>query len=300
MIISVSRRTDIPAFYSDWFFNRIREGYVLVRNPFAAGQVSRISLKREKVDCFVFWTKNPEKMLPDLDLIKDYPFYFQFTLNPYGMEFERNVPDKTRVSDTFLRLSDKLGPKRVIWRYDPVIINDAFSVERHEECFGKLADKLCAYTSKCIISFVDYYKKIDKAFKTNAIQELQEEKIKEAAKKISVIGNTYGLKLETCAEKTDLWEYGIGHACCIDPELITEITGTPVRYKKDANQRKECGCAASVDIGAYNTCIHGCLYCYATYSKASVDRNRAGYDPDSPLLCSSLKITDKITDRRTL
>ena len=300
MIISVSRRTDIPAFYSDWFFNRLGEGFVLVRNPFNMSQVSRISLRKDAVDCFVFWTKNPELMLPDLGSIKDYPYYFQFTLNPYGSEFERNVPDKTKVIDTFIRLSDKIGPKRVIWRYDPVIINNTFGVEKHEEYFGILAHKLHTYTSKCIISFVDYYKKLDKAFKAYDIQELQEEKIMEAAKKISGIAGTYGLKVETCAEKTDLSEYGIGHARCIDPELIEEITGAPVKYKKDGNQRMACGCIPSVDIGAYNTCAHGCLYCYATYSKASVDRNCAVYDINSPLLCSKLKTEDKVLERKTV
>jgi DNA repair photolyase len=298
MIISASRRTDIPAFYSKWFFNRIKEGFVLVRNPFNISQVSRISLEKNMVDCFVFWTKNPEKMLSDLDLIRDYPYYFQFTLNPYGSELERNVPDKAKVIDTFIRLSEKIGPKRVIWRYDPIIINKAFNVEKHEEGFGKLAGKLQKHASKCIISFVDYYKKTDKAFKANDIAELQEEEIKETAKKISLIAGAYGMKIETCAEKLDLSEYGIGHARCIDPVLIEEITGTLTDYKKDINQRKACGCISSVDIGTYNTCLHGCMYCYATYSKVSVDRNHADYDVNSPLLCSKLKTEDKILERR--
>ena len=298
MIISASRRTDIPAFYSEWFFNRIKEGFVLVRNPFNMSQVSRISLKKDVVDCFVFWTKNPEKMLPELDLIRDYPYCFQFTLNPYGSELERNVPDKTKVIDTFIRLSDKIGPKRVIWRYDPVIINKTYGVDKHEEGFDKLAGKLHSHTSKCIISFVDYYKKTDKAFKANDIAELQEEKTRETAKKISAIAGTYGMKIETCAEQIDLSEYGIGHARCIDPDLIEEITGTSIEHKKDANQRKSCGCIPSVDIGTYNTCRHGCMYCYATYSKKSVERNHADYDVNSPLLCSKLKTEDKILERK--
>ncbi|NJD03874.1 MAG: DUF1848 domain-containing protein [Ruminiclostridium sp.] len=299
MIISASRRTDIPAFYSDWFFNRLREGFVLVRNPFNLSRISRISLKKDAVDCFVFWTKNPEMMLPRLGLVKDYPYYFQFTLNPYVSEFERNVPDKTKVVDTFIRLSDKIGPKKVIWRYDPVIINNTFGLEKHEEHFSILARKLHKHTLKCIISFVDYYKKMDKVFKAYDIQELPEAKIREAAKKISGIAGTYGLIVETCAEQINLSEYGIGHARCIDPELIREITGAPVKYKKDGNQRKACGCIPSVDIGAYNTCAHGCLYCYATYSKGSVDRNCTTYDVDSPLLCSKLKAGDKVSEIRS-
>lgn len=297
MIVSASRRTDIPAFYSEWFFNRLREGFVLVRNPFNVNQVSRISLKRDAVDCFVFWTKNPEPMLHRLDFIKDYPCYFQFTLNPYGREFERNLPDKAKVIETFIRLSEKIGSKRVIWRYDPIIINDALPMEKHEKYFHRLAARLHNHTSKCIISFVDNYKKTDKTFKAHGIQELQAERIRETAKRISAAAGAYGLKIETCAEEIDLAEYGIGHARCIDPELIEEISGRAVNYKKDGNQRKACGCIPAVDIGAYNTCAHGCLYCYANYSPAAVERNRSRYDAHSPLLCGEPGPEDKIVER---
>lgn len=300
MIISVSRRTDIPAFFSEWFFNRIGEGFVLVRNPFNMSQVSRISLKKDMVDCFAFWTKNPEKMLPDLGLIRDFPYYFQFTLNPYGNDLEPNIPDKTKLIETFIRLSDKIGPKRVIWRYDPVIINNTFGVEKHEEYFGRLANKLHRYTSKCVISFVDYYKKMGKIFKAHDILEPEDEKIRETAKKISSIAGSYHLKIETCAEQIDLLDFGIGHGRCIDPDLIEEITGAPIDCKKDGNQRKACGCIPSVDIGAYNTCTHGCLYCYATFSKALVDTNRSAYDINSPLLCSNLKMEDKVMERKKI
>ena len=288
MIISASRRTDIPAFYSDWFYKRIQEGFVLIRNPMNLHQVSRISLKREEVDCIVFWTKNPESMLPKLSLIRDYQYYFQFTLNPYDVEFEAGVPRKTLVIDTFKRLSDIIGPRRVIWRYDPIILNTAIDVGYHEKFFEVLAKKVHKYTSKCIISFVDNYKKTEKNFKAHGIKELDDMKKKEIAQKLYYIARTYNLKVETCAEDIDLIEMGIEHAKCIDPVLIESLMGVGINFKKDHNQRKTCGCIASVDIGAYNTCTHGCVYCYANCSKESVERNIVDYDVDSPLLCSKL------------
>jgi DNA repair photolyase len=296
-IISASRRTDIPAFYSDWFFERIQEGFVLVRNPMNLHQVSRISLKREVVDCIVFWTKNPENILPKLSLIKDYQYYFQFTLNPYDAVIETDVPRKTTVIDTFKRLSDMIGPERVIWRYDPIILNAAIDAGYHEKYFEALAKKLHEHTSKCIISFVDNYKKTDKVFRAHGIYEVDDEKKRTIAGKISEIAGKYNLKVETCAEDIDLIDMGIGHARCIDPVLIESLLGVRINSEKDRNQRKPCGCIASTDIGAYNTCTHGCLYCYANYSKESVKKNIANYDIHSPLLCSKLTEADRVVEK---
>ena len=297
MIISASRRTDIPAFYSDWFFNRIKEGFVLVRNPMNPHQISKVSLKREAVDCFVFWTKNPENMLPKLSLLDDYPYFFQFTLNPYDKNFEPGVPKKSQVIDTLKRLSDRLCPERVIWRYDPIVFNNNMDVSYHEKYFDVLAGKLHGYTTKCILSFVDYYKKVDKSFKENGIVELDDERKRELALKLAAIAGRYGLKLETCAEEIDLSDIGIRHARCVDPVLIENLLGVKIKAEKDRNQRKPCGCISSVDIGAYNTCTHGCLYCYANYSRDSVIRNAARYDLDSPLLCSELVEEDRVIEK---
>lgn len=297
MIISASRRTDIPAFYSDWFFNRIQEGFVLVRNPMNPRQVSKVPLNRDSVDCIVFWTKNPEKMLPELNLLDGYPFYFQFTLNSYDKRLEPEVPEQSKVVDTFKRLSDALGPERVIWRYDPVILNESADISCHTKCFEVLARKLHDYTSKCIFSFVDYYRKADKSFRENGIAELDAEKKKTIAVKFTKIAANYGLKLESCAEEIDLSALGIGHACCIDPELIGKLSRKQVKAGKDRNQRKACGCCPSVDIGAYNTCLHGCAYCYANHNPESVKRNCTSYDPGSSLLCSKLTNEDKVTQK---
>ena len=297
MIISASRRTDIPAFYSDWFYERIKEGFVLVRNPMNPTQVSRVSLRREVVDCIVFWTKNPQSMLQKLHMINDYKYYFQFTLNSFDNRMEPCLPKIEVLIDVFKRLSDKLGPGKVIWRYDPIIINRDISVEYHIECFNSLAATLKGYTEKCVISFIDYYKKIDKNYKAYNMCEIDYTQKKEIALHISEIARANRLEVQTCAESIDLSEYGIGHARCIDPEFIENIAGVKADLRKDCNQREYCGCAASIDIGAYNTCTHGCVYCYANHSAQSVKRNILKYDISSPLLCSCLTESDRVIVR---
>lgn len=287
----------MPAFYSDWFYNRVKDGYVLVRNPFNHHQISKVSLSLDAVDCFVFWSKNPENMIGNLHIIDNYPFYFQFTLNPYDDKVEKGVPKKSKIIDTFKRLSDKIGPNRVIWRYDPIIIAEAISEKYHYKYFEVLASKLKGYTSKCIISFVDFYPKVKKSLeKIGAFEISDEDKIR-IAKRLGEIAETYSLKIETCAEKIDLSQFGIEHGRCVDPNLIKEISGRDIKDEKDKNQRKACGCAASVDIGAYDTCLHGCIYCYANYSSRVVNGNMTLYDVNSPLLCSSITDEDLITER---
>ena len=162
MIISVSRRTDIPAFYSEWFFNRLKAGEVLVRNPMNARQISKIKLTPDAVDGIVFWTKNPAPMLDRLYLLKDYIYYFQFTLNAYGKEIESGVPSKNRfVIPTFQRLSDLIGPDRIVWRYDPIFLNETYTIDYHIYYFEKLARRLSPFTRKCTISFLDSYRNIE-------------------------------------------------------------------------------------------------------------------------------------------
>ncbi|MGE5495123.1 MAG: DUF1848 domain-containing protein [Burkholderiales bacterium] len=296
MIISASRRTDIPAYFSDWFYNRIKAGEVLVRNPLYTRQVSRINLSPEVVDCIVFWTKNPKPMLERLDELKDYHFYFQFTLNSYGNDVEANLP-KREIIDTFRTLSDKIGKERVIWRYDPIFINEKYTIDCHEESFNKIADALKGYTEKCIISFIDFYNNIKSNIKNLGIIELDNIEKRKIAEKLSKVAFSYGLKMDTCAENIKLADLGITHARCIDDSLISRITGCPLKAEKDKNQRLACGCVASIDIGLYNTCRNGCKYCYANHNQNTVKSNYRKYDKNSPLLCSRIEETDKIYER---
>jgi DNA repair photolyase len=300
MIISVSRRTDIPAFYSDWFMNRVREGFVMARNPMNPHQVSQISLSQDVVDCFVFWTKNPQRMLSNLHELDDrgYAYYFQFTLNSYNQKIERHVPRKKTVIDVFKKLSERIGKHKVVWRYDPIIITKETNVEYHIKYFKYLSDQLEGHTDKCIVSFVDLYKKCKRNLKDIKIDVPDEKEKRDLAKMLAGIARDKGITIETCAEDIDFSDNGIAHGKCIDDSLIERITGARIAVKKDKNQREACGCVSSIDIGAYNTCKHNCLYCYANFNTNLVDKNTVNHSSTSPLLIGELKDDDKINDRK--
>jgi hypothetical protein len=285
MILSISRRTDIPARYADWFFRRVEEGFVLVRNPMNPRQVRRISITPETVEGMVFWTKDPRPMLARLDILEPYPYYFQFTLTSYGKDIEPGLPSKNDVLiPTFQRLSDLIGPHRVIWRYDPILLGGKYTTEYHLRYFEAMAKRLEGYTECCIISFLDLYRNTERNLSHLPQHPITEEIMHAMAKPLSEIANAHGLSLNTCAEAVDLAKYGIGHALCVDGELLSRIAGREIFAKKDPNQRKECGCMASVDIGAYDTCPNGCRYCYANHSEGALRKNLAAHDPASPLL----------------
>ena len=293
MIISASRRTDIPAFYSDWFFKRIKEGFVLVRNPRQFRQVSRVLLTPDIVDLIVFWTKNPTPMIKRLDELRDYMYYFQFTITPYGKDVEPNVPVKNPdILATFKEVSKIAGSDRVIWRYDPILLNEKYTASYHIRAFAKMAKELNRYTDKVIISFViTSYRGLKGNAKTLSLSDFPDKMKRELAASLASIAHEHGLTIDICAEKMDLQEFGIGKACCVDDRLLTK------NIKKDKNQRQECGCVSSIDIGMYNSCLNGCLYCYANYSKGQVPGNNAKHNPSSPLLFSEVSFDDKITER---
>lgn len=299
MILSVSRRTDIPNYYSEWFFNRIKEGFVYVRNPMNVHRVGKITISPEVVDCIVFWTKNPEPMINRLDELAEYNYYFQFTLTGYGRDMECNVlHKKERMIPVFRELSKRIGKQKVIWRYDPIIFTRKYTPEYHLKAFEQIATALRGYTEKCVISFVDEYAKNKKNMELLDSYELDKSELLEFAKNISQIAKANGMSIGSCAESIDLDECGIEHNCCIDKALIEEITGIKLKAGKDKNQRQACGCMESVDIGTYNTCKNGCKYCYANYSEESVVKNCSTYAPDSPILCGVLDANDKITERK--
>ena len=298
MILSVSRRTDIPACYSEWFFNRLRAGYVCVRNPMNFHQVSRIALTPDVVDGIVFWTKNPLPMLPRLDELQSYPYYFQFTLNAYGPDLECSLPSKNDVLlPAFRALSEKIGPERVIWRYDPILLTTRYTVQYHLHYFEELARRLSGYTRKCIISFVDLYRSTRSNTKELGLAPLTTVEMYSLAQGLAEIAGRYGLVLESCAEEIALEPFGIPHGHCIDRELLEQLLGCRLDLGKDKNQRAACGCAASIDIGMYNTCRNGCKYCYANFSQKSVAANSEKHNPQSPLLFGTISNEDKITER---
>ena len=299
MILSVSRRTDIPNYYSEWFLDRLKEGYLYVRNPINIHQISKITLSPEVIDCIVFWTKNPKPMLARLHELEPYPYYFQFTLTGYGNDIEPHVPHKKKIIiPAFRTLSRKIGKERVIWRYDPIIFTDKYSPAYHVKAFAQIAKKLHGCTSKCVISFVDIYMKNIKNMKTLHSFSLPENDLRSFLKEIAFIAQNHDIKIASCAETIDLSSCKIEHNSCIDKELIEKITGCKIRAKKDKNQREACGCMESIDIGTYNTCKNGCLYCYANHSEESVSQNCSLYDVNSPLLCGRITKNDKITEKK--
>ncbi len=298
MILSVSRRTDIPAFYSDWFFNRINAGFVDVRNPMNIHRVSRVKITPDVVDCIVFWSKNPKPMLARLDELANYKYYFQFTVNPYDRHIEEEVPLKSNIFDTFKALADKIGNDRVIWRYDPILLTDRMDVPYHIQYFEEIAKRLQGYSSRCVISFVDLYKKVQANIEGLNVREPNLNEISQLVKNIVPIAKSYGFIIQSCAESIDLDEYGVEHGSCIDPNLMASIIGHPIHVKKDKNQRKECGCVESVDIGEYNTCCHHCVYCYANFNQAIVRRKAVAHDPMSSLLVGKLTEQDKVYERK--
>lgn len=299
MILSASRRTDIPNYYSQWFYNRIREGFLYVRNPMNPRQVSRISLSSDVVDCIVFWTKNPSNMLERLDELKEYDYYFQFTLTGYGRDIEPGLPDKKEVIiPVFRQLSRKIGSERVVWRYDPILLNDRYTLSYHMKAFKEIADELAGYTRRVVISFVDMYSKIKENAARIPFQEPGAEEMLGLAEKMAGIARENQLIIESCGEKADLSGAGVSHGSCIDKELIRQLTGYSLKGGKDKNQRQECLCLESVDAGSYDTCQCGCKYCYAGSSQDKADRANREYDPYSPILCGKIKSEDRIVERK--
>lgn len=298
MIISVSRRTDVPAFYSEWFFRRIREGEVWVPNPYRPNKISRVRLDPSVVDCFVFWSKNPEPMLGRLNRLKDYPFYFQFTLNPYETDIELHLPELRKRIDTFKRLSDRIGKERVIWRYDPIFVSDRYDERFHQERFSEMAEKLSGYTEKCMLGFIDHYPHIRVFMERSGISSLKENGVVRMAVSFKQTVEDKGIELNTCTNKIDLTRWGIPVGKCVDDRLIEKIAGYPVAIRKDRNQRSVCRCVESIDIGMYGSCLHGCGYCYATRGKEETVKKRSQqHDPDSPMLVGRPCSGDIVTER---
>ncbi len=301
MIISATRRTDIPSYYGKWFVNRLKAGYVLIPNPYNENRYSKASLLKEHVDMIVFWTKNPIPFIKYLDEIDKmgYQYYFQFTITPYGKETEKNLPPKEKLIETFIYLSKRLGSKKMVWRYDPIIINDKYTVEYHIKKFKYIANKLKSYTNKCVISFIDTYKNI--SYRNHEINNYQmnNENIHKIVKEIATIAKENNMKILTCSEEIDLSKYSISKSSCIDKNIIEEILDMKINAKIDKNQREECRCIESIEIGTYNCCANGCNYCYALTNEQTSNQNIKNHNPESETLIGEVKKDAIITNRET-
>lgn len=305
-IISASRKTDIPACYSDWFLNRLeKKDFCLRNNPYKPEAVSWVHFyQKEDIDCIVFWTKNPIPMMSKLNRLDGYKYYFQFTLTGYGRHIEAGLPDKDELIDAFRELSLKTGGN-VVWRYDPIIIDDTHTFNWHIETFTKIAGRLNGFTDRCVISFIDLYSFVEKnlknagisTFDVNDVQKNFTGQFLDFCKRISDISQLNGMTVYTCAEKITLANAGIEHGSCIDKNLIEKIVGYKIKAGKDKGQRSACLCAESIDIGAYDTCRNGCRYCYACKNPDAFKKRVRMYSSTSPILCDCLRDTDVVIEK---
>lgn len=297
MIINTGSRTDIPAYFSEWFYNRIAEGYVLVRNPYYPEQVQRYQLSPDVVDILCFCTKNPKPMLSRLDEIRHFRQFWFVTITPYGTDIEPYVPHKDTVMDSFKRLSDCVGPNCVDWRYDPIFIDETYTVAYHVAEFERMASVLEGYTKHCVISFIDLYRKTRRNFpKVRTVTVGERAQI---AKAFVDVGKRHGLVIRTCAEGHDLAPYGIDTTGCMTQTVLEAALGETFSVPKQVKPpRESCECLLGNDIGTYNTCSHGCRYCYANYDKSSVMQNIKRHDPTSPLLIGHLAVGDVVKEAK--
>ena len=297
MIINTGQRTDIPAFYSEWFANRLREGFVCVRNPYDPNQVSRYSLNPSVVDVIGFCTKNPAPMFPYMELLKDYGQYWFVTITPYGRDIEPNVPDKHRLLDDFKRLSGMVGINSIGWRYDPIFISERYTAEYHLRAFDQMAAALDGYTETVVISFIDLYPKVRRNF-PEALAVTKEQRLA-LGKAIIEIASSHGMTVKPCAEGDELavdGAYGAECGGCMRISDYEKAIGELLNAPKKKGARAECACYLACDIGAYNTCKHLCKYCYANAEPAKVLAQSRLHDPKSPFLIGCYMDGDKIHD----
>ena len=294
MILMVSGRTDISAFYSDWFMNRLDEGYIDVRNPFNRKLVSRIMM--DDVDLIFFCTKNPIPMLDKVDKIKK-PIYFHITLTGYKKDIEPNVVDKKEIIEAIKELSKKIGKDNIVIRYDPILLNEKYTVDYHIKAFEKICTLLDGYISKILISFIDDYKNVRNNMASLRYRDFNEEDYEKIGLNFSRIADEHGLYVHTCFEDRDLVEYGFVKDDCLSKELAYKLTGK--KYGKwKARKGGKCNCVEMVDIGVYNTCSHFCKYCYANYDEKKVKENNLMHNPNSSLLIGELEKDDIIKIRK--
>ncbi len=294
MIIQTGMRTDIPAFYAEWFANRLNEGYVYTRNPYNPQKVTKYLLHPEVVDAIGFCTKNPFPMFPYMEFLKPYGQYWFVTITPYGREIEPNVPDKKDVIQSFIRLSEMLGKDHMGWRYDPILVNEKYTIEFHLDAFEKMAKILAGYTDTCVISFLDLYEKTKRNFPEARVVARDERII--LGKEIVRIAAKYNMTVRPCSEGDFLSQYGADTSGCITKKTWETAVGSKLLFprSKAASVRESCACVFGRDIGQYNTCGHLCRYCYANADADAVRRNMQQHDPDSPLLVGHVMLGDEI------
>lgn len=293
MIINTGGRTDTVQYYTQWLLRRFSEGYVLSRNPLFPNKVTRYELTPDKVDCVVFCSKNYEPILPYLGKITDrFNTYFHYTITAYGRDIEPGVPSVEESMATLIKLSNTVGKQRVSWRYDPVLLTEKYTVKRHLETFEKMAAVLAPYIDRCIFSFVEMYKKLQ--FNMPELIPLTAEDMDSLAYGLGAAADKYGIYIQTCGTNGDYSRYGIHSSGCMTLDIIGKANGITFRELKHKGMRRGCHCMESRDIGAYDTCMNGCKYCYANKNPRRAFENYKYHDPNSPLLLGRVRDEDVI------
>ncbi len=293
MIINTGGRTDTVQYYSDWLLRRFAEGYVLSRNPLFPNKATRYELTPDKVDCVVFCSKNYRPILPRLHEITDrFNTYFHYTITAYGADIEPGVPSIGESIDMLIELSKIVGKQRVAWRYDPVLLTNEYTIERHLETFEKMAGELAPYIDRCIFSFVEMYKKLE----TNMpeIIPLSVRDMDVLARGLGSIARKYGVYIQTCGTNGDFSRYGVHASGCMTLDILGKANGVVFKELKHRGTRQGCHCIESRDIGAYDTCLNGCKYCYANKNPRKAFENYKYHDPESPMLLGGVKPGDTI------
>jgi hypothetical protein len=288
MIVSASRRTDIPAFYGQWFMNRLRAGFCSVANPFNPKQVGTVSLRPEDVSCFVFWTRYPVSLSPHLPelLSRGHEFVMLYTVLDYSSDLEPGMPVLSARIREFRQMADRYSPDRMAWRYDPILISPGTDAAFHRDRFRAIASELRGATHRVIISFFDAYPKARARLSSVSggryryEGDPQDRVLADLVPAIVETAGEFGMDIQSCAEKLDLEQYCVAPGACIDGPYLEQVTGRPMPRRKDAGQRKRCRCVESRDIGAYDTCRFGCVYCYATNRPPG----QTAHDPSAPML----------------
>ena len=296
MILHTGLRTDIPAFYPEWFANRLKAGQVLVRNPYNPELITKYRISPEVVDVISFCTKNPAPMFPYMELLQEYGQYWFVTITPYGKEIEPGVPEKEKVLESFRQLSAMVGIDSIGWRYDPIFVSEEYCVERHIRDFEEMAAGLAGYTHTCVISFIDLYQKVLRNFPE--VREVCREDRITLAKEFVRIGKRYDIVIKSCAEGTELAQYGVDCGGCMTVSTYEKAIDCTLSVPNTKGARPECDCVLGSDIGAYHSCGHLCKYCYANYDEATVKNNRKRHNPKSPLLLGELEKGDVVHEEK--
>lgn len=291
MILNVGARTDIVQYFSKWFLLRLKEGYVYTRNPLFSNKVTRYDLSPDKIDAILFCSKNYRPLLSNVkEIVTHYRTYFYYTITAYGQDIEPNVPSIDESIDTLIALSKIVGKEKIAWRYDPILLTQKYTIANHLKTFDYMAKKLAPYIDRCIFSFVEMYKKLEINMPELIVFSNQDKE--ELAKSLGMIAKKYGIWLQTCGTNGDFSQYGIHPSGCATLEILGKANRCLFKNVKHKGLRKGCHCIESRDIGAYDTCLNGCKYCYANQSPQKAYQNYKFHDPKSPLLLGHLKKED--------